>query len=84
MAELKAELERQKQTEKEPVRRTRNLAGQHKEELAEERQKLAAAEATIKELHEVADSLSGNVIEAKTTCSSEVRGDKLVKTSRKC
>ena len=43
------------------------LARQHKEELAEERQKLAAAEATIRELHEVADSLSGNLIEARAT-----------------
>lgn len=78
VTELTAQLRKAKQTEMELRALNEELVEQHKSELAEQRQKLAAAEATITELHEVGDSLSENLIaEQELRAAAEGRGDQL-------
>ena len=77
VAELKAELERAKQSEKNSARRTRNSQGSTKRN-SRRSGEVGRCRCTIKELHEVADALSGNLIEEqKLRAAAEVRGDKL-------
>lgn len=75
---LKKELAEAKEAQKELREEKEQLIAEHKEAMAAETQKQTAAEATIAELHEVAESLEKDLAaEQELRAAAERRGDEL-------